>query len=50
MHNQEIILKKAAALIEKKNYTEAKSILLGFIENIKNIKIDNRFYYYIFSF
>jgi tetratricopeptide (TPR) repeat protein len=48
MHNQEIILKKAAALIEKKNYTEAKSILLGFIENIKNIKIDNRFYYYLY--
>ena len=45
MNIQEQILKKVSALIEKKNYKEAKSILLELIKEVKNIKIDARVYY-----
>ena len=48
MHNQEYILKKTSTLIDKKNYKEAKSVLLGLIKEVKNIKIDARVYYLLF--
>jgi hypothetical protein len=46
MHNQEYILKKTSTLIDKKNYKEAKSVLLGLIKEVKNIKIDAMVYYF----
>jgi len=48
MHSQEYILKKASTLIDKKNYKEAKSILLELIKEVKNIKIDARVYYLLY--
>ena len=48
MNIQEQILKKASILIEKKNYKEAKSILLNFINTTKNIKIDLNFFYTLY--
>ena len=48
MNIQEQILKKVSALIEKKNYKEAKSILLNFINTTKNIKIDLKFFYALY--
>ena len=48
MHSQENILKKTSILIDKKNYEEAKSILLELIKDIKNIKIDVRVYYSLY--
>ena len=48
MHNQEYILKKTSTLIDKKNYKEAKSILLELIKEVKNIKIDARVYYLLY--
>ena len=48
MNIQEQILKKASILIEKKNYKEAKSILLNFINTTKNIKIDLKFFYALY--
>ena len=48
MHNLEYILKKASALIDKKNYNGAKSVLLELIKEVKNIKIDARTYYLLY--
>lgn len=48
MHNQEYILKKTSTLIDKKNYKEAKSVLLKLIKEVKNIKIDARVYYLLY--
>ena len=48
MHNQENILKKAAILIDKKNYKEAQLILLDLIKIAKNIKIDAKIYYTLY--
>ena len=48
MHNQVDIIKKASILIEKKNYKEAKSILLDSISANKNIKTDIRVYYSLY--
>ena len=48
MDIQEQILKKASISIEKKNYKEAKSILLNFINTTKNIKIDIKFFYALY--
>ena len=48
MDIQEQILKKTSILIEKKNYKEAKSILLDFINTTKNIKIDIKFFYALY--
>ena len=48
MNIQEQILKKVSTLIEKKNYKEAKSILLNFINTTKNIKIDLKFFYALY--
>ena len=48
MDIQEQILKKASILIEKKNYKDAKSILLNFINTTKNIKIDLKFFYALY--
>ena len=45
MNIQLEILKKASILIEKKNYNEAKNILLSFAGNNKNIKLDLKFYF-----
>ena len=48
MHNQEYILKKTSTLIDKKNYEEAKSVLLELIKEAKNVKIDARVYYFLY--
>ena len=48
MNIQEQILKKALILTEKKDYKEAKSILLDFINTRKNIKIDLKFFYALY--
>ena len=48
MHIQEQITKKVSILIEKKNYKEAKSILLNFIKTAKNTKIDIKIYYALY--
>ena len=48
MNIQEQILKKASILIEKKNYKEAKFILLNFINTANNIKIDLKFFYALY--
>lgn len=48
MRNQEYILEKASALIDKKNYKETKSVLLELIKEVKNIKIDARTYYLLY--
>ena len=48
MYNQENILKKAATLIDKKKYKEAKFILLELIKGAKNIKIDAKIYYSLY--
>ena len=45
MYNQENILGKTSILIDEKKYNEAKSILLNYIKNAKNIKISLKFYY-----
>ena len=49
MYNQENILGKTSLLIEKKKYNEAKSILLNYIKNAKNIKISLKFYYQLYQ-
>ena len=48
MYSQEDILKKTSILIDKKNYKEAKSILLGLIKDTKNVKIDVRIFYSLY--
>ena len=48
MYNQENILKKATILNDKKNYKEAKLILLDLIKIAKNIKIDAKIYYALY--
>ena len=48
MHIQEQITKKVSILIEKKNYKEAKFILLNFIKTLKNTKIDIKIYYALY--
>ena len=48
MHIQEQITKKVSILIEKKNYKEAKSILLNFIKTAKNTKIDIKIFYALY--
>ena len=45
MLDQLEIIKKASILIEKKNYNKAKEVLLEFLSNTKNIKIDIKYYY-----
>ena len=48
MYSQETILQKSAILIDKKNYKEAKFILLEFIKVAKNIKINAKIYYILY--
>ena len=48
MQIQEDILKKTSTLIDKRNYKEAQSILLEFIKENKNIKIDVKVYYLLY--
>ena len=48
MYNQLEIIKKASILIENKKYIQAKKILLDFLENSKNIKLDIKFFYTIY--
>ena len=48
MDIQEQILRKASISIKKKNYKEAKSILLNFINTTKNIKINLNFFYALY--
>ena len=48
MYSQEEILKKTSILIDKKNYKEAKLILVDLIKDIKNTKIDARIYYLLY--
>ena len=48
MYNQEYILKKTSTLINKKNYKEAKFVLLELIKEAKNVKIDARVYYLLY--
>ena len=48
MQIQEYILKKTSTLIDKRNYKEAQSILLEFIKENKNIKIDVKVYYLLY--
>jgi tetratricopeptide (TPR) repeat protein len=48
MYSQQEIIKKASILIDKKKYKEAKSNLLEFLKESKNIKIDARIYYFLY--
>ena len=48
MLNQIDVIKKAAVLIEEKNYIKAKDILNNFIKNNKTSKIDIKFYYTLY--
>jgi len=48
MQIQEDILKKTSILIDKKNYKEVQSILLKFIKENNNIKIDVKVYYLLY--
>ena len=45
MSGQLEAIKKASFFIEKKNYNEAKKILLEFAENNKNTKLDIKFFF-----
>ena len=45
---QEQIIKSASILIEKKNYRKAKDILLNFVNNIKNVKIDIKIFFTLY--
>ena len=45
---QEQIIKDASILIEKKNYRKAKDILLNFVNNIKNVKIDIKIFFTLY--
>ena len=48
MINQLEIIQKATFLLENKNYVEVKNLLLNFIKNSKNIKIDIKLYYSLY--
>ncbi len=48
MINQLEIIKKASFLLDNRNYVEAKDILLNFIKNSKNTKIDIKLYYCLY--
>ena len=48
MINQLEIIKKVSFLLENKNYVEAKDVLLNFIKNSKNIKIDIKLYFSLY--
>ena len=49
MFRQENILKKASTLMDKKNYKEAKFILLEFFRDNKNIKVYAKSYYLLYK-
>ena len=48
MKSQSEVIKKASILIEERNYIRAKEILLDFLEDSKNIKLDIKFYYNLY--
>ena len=48
MYSQIEIIKKAAILLEKKEYFQAREILLDFIKSAKNIKPDIKLYYTLY--
>ena len=48
MNIEEQIVKKVSILIEKKNYKDAKSILLNFIKTAKNTKFDIKICYALY--
>ena len=48
MDNQSGVIKKTSILIEEKKYFQAKEILLNFIQNAKNIKIDIKVFYNLY--
>ena len=43
MNNQVEIIKKVSTLIDRKKYADAKFLLLKFMDENKNIKIDLKF-------
>lgn len=48
MYSQLEVIKKTSILIKEKKYVIAKKILLDFMENSKNIKIDIKIYYNLY--
>jgi len=48
MHNQQEIIKNASSLIEEKKYLKAKDMMLNFLKNSHNIKINIKFYYSLY--
>ena len=48
MDNQSEVIKKTSILIGEKKYFQAKEILLNFIQNAKNIKIDIKVFYNLY--
>jgi tetratricopeptide (TPR) repeat protein len=48
MYNQLKIIENASILIAEKKYSEAKDVLLEFIKNVKNVKIDIKLYYSLY--
>ncbi len=48
MHNQQEIIKNASSLIEEKKYLKAKDMMLNFLKNSQNIKINIKFYYSLY--
>ncbi len=48
MDNQSGVIKKTSLLIEEKKYIQAKEILLDFLQNSKNIKIDIKIFYNLY--
>ena len=49
MNNQVEIIKKVSTLIDRKKYADAKFLLLKFMDENKNIKIDLKFYYQLYQ-
>ena len=48
MNNQSEVIKKTSILIDEKKYFQAKEVLLNFIQNAKNIKIDIKVFYNLY--
>ena len=48
MYNQLEVIRKASILIEEKRYIQAKNVLLDFIKNFTNVKLDIKFYYTLY--